>query len=118
MTRQDDHHKPARHSSGRHAGSHRLRMRLIAGALVLTGSLAAVLMLFDRKDLPPGVRDNPYITRLYCERDVAIRATTAMLGRGAPEAPADANADMKQLGYPKADRAKLETIISKDKPAE
>ncbi|TAL30316.1 MAG: hypothetical protein EPN97_12910 [Alphaproteobacteria bacterium] len=116
MTRHDEHHhKPAK----RHTGNRPLRRRLFAGAVVLVCALAAFVTLFDRKDLPAGVRDNPYIARIYCERDAAIRATTAMLGlHGAEEAPADANADMKQLGYPKDDRAKLETIIGKGKTPE
>lgn len=109
MTRQEHSHKPARHPAGRHA----LRRRLFAGAAVAVCGAAAFLALFDPQDLPASLRNNPYVTRVYCERDAAIRATTAMLGGGAAETPADANADMKQLGYPKDDRAKLETIISK-----
>jgi hypothetical protein len=115
MTRHDEHHRPAK----RHTRNHSWRRRLFAGAAVLVFSFAAFVTLSDRKDLPAKLRNNPYVTSIYCERDAAIRATTAMLGlQGAEEAPVDANADMKQLGYPKNDRAKLDTIISKGKPPE
>lgn len=117
MTRHDEHpHKPAKRPA---AGNHPWRTRLFAGAVVLACAIAAFVTLFDRKDLPPAVRDNAYIARVYRERDTVIESTSTMLDRrGAAETPVDANADMKQLGYPKDDRAKLETIISKGKPAE
>ncbi|MEZ0223877.1 MAG: hypothetical protein ACAH83_04935 [Alphaproteobacteria bacterium] len=124
MTRQEAHpQKPARnhsaHHSGHHAGKHPWRTRLIMGVVVLACGIAAGVTLFDRKDLPPAVRDNPYVAKVYRERDVAIEATSSLLDkRGGAEEPVDANADMKQQGYPKTDRAKLDTIISKGKPAE
>jgi hypothetical protein len=116
MTRQDEHHH---RTAKRHAGGRPWRWRLLAGVAVLVCVLAGFLALSDRKDLPPNLRNSPVVIGVYGERDAILRATTAMLGLpDAAEAPADANADMKQLGYPRNDRAKLDTIISKGKTPE
>jgi hypothetical protein len=108
-------HKEKKHAT-RHAGNRPGRTRLMVGLVVLSLAFIGFVTLFDRKDLPAGVRDNPYVAQVYHERDAALAATSALIERhAATEVPADANADMKQQGYPKEDRAKLDTII-KGKP--
>lgn len=91
-----------------------LRTRFLTWGLVALCAFGAFVTLFDRKDLPPMIRNNVYVAKVYHERDAAIAATGTILERRAEqkEAPADANAEMKQQGYDKQDRAKLDAIIT------
>ena len=119
MTRRSHHEehpqKPRRNAGGHHP----LRKRLFVGTLVLAVAVAGAVFMFDRKDLPAQLKDNAYVAKVYKERDAAIEATSALIDRHAkkPEAP-DANAEMKQQGYNKDDRAKLEAIINNGGKAE
>lgn len=96
-------------------GNHPLRTRIIAWTVVGIFGFVALTMLVDRRELPARLKDNAYVAKLYQERDAAIAATSAVIDRHEKKAedPADANADMKQQGYNKDDRAKLEAIITK-----
>ncbi len=111
MTRQEPNPRQKQQAAPK---PHPVRTRIFTWAVVGLCTLAAVITLFDRKDLPPAVRNNTYVAKVYHERDAAIAATSSVLGRhgaAAPEAP-DANADMKQQGYPKDDRTKLDSLIT------
>ena len=94
-------------------GHHSFRIRLVAWTAVGILGFVALTMLVDRKDLPARLKDNAYVAKVYHERDAAIEATSALIDRHEKPAEApDANADMKQQGYNKDDRAKLEAIIT------
>ena len=110
--RHEDDQPPRRRRQA--AGGHRLRNRLLGGALVLALGFAGVVLMFDRQNLPAKLKDNAYVAKVYKERDAAVAATDAIIDahRKAPETPPDANAEMKQQGYKKDDRAKLEAIIT------
>lgn len=112
MTRSTPEHPPKKkHATGH---KHPLRKRLIVLSFVLVLALAGFVTMFDRKDLPGHLKDNAYVAKLYNERDAAVAATSALIDRHEKKAeePADANADMKQQGYNKDDRKKLEAIIT------
>jgi hypothetical protein len=102
-------HKPKRDLSGNRPW----RTRLVAWAVVAVVAVGGFTLVFDRKDLPARIKDNAYVAKLYHERDTVITTTEEVIGRHEkkPEAP-DANADMKQQGYNKDDRSKLNNIIT------
>ena len=109
MTRAPKDHPPKKAP----AASRPLHKRLVAWGVMAALGVTGFILMSDRKDLPARVKDNAYVTKLYHERDEAVSATSSLIGRPEkpPEAP-DANADMKQQGYNKDDRAKLEAIIT------
>jgi hypothetical protein len=106
------HEHPPKHKRSL-SGNRPLRTRLLAWTVVAVLVFASFVIVFDRKDLPGQVRDNAYVAKIYKERDAAITATSAMLDRHMKkDEPADANAEMKQQGYNKDDRAGLNAIIT------
>ncbi len=101
--------RTAKKHSPKHAQGHSpWRIRLFV--LVVTGlcAIAAFPVMFDRNALPESVRDNRAVTKLYETRDRVMLVASRVI-HGVPATPEEA----KQQGYPKDDRKKLETIISK-----
>ncbi len=93
-----------KHSQGHSPWRIRLFVILVTGLC----AAAAFPVMFDRNALPEAVRDNKAVVKLYDARD-RVTLIASRIIHGVPVTPEEA----KQQGYPKDDRKKLESIISK-----
>lgn len=100
---------PKRAAKHNTTGNRPLKTRVFVIAVVLCCGVAATVSLFDRKELPATLRDNPYVAGAYKLRDRALQKGGEWMNRN--ETVADEG--KKQQGYPSEDREKLEKIINK-----
>lgn len=103
----------ARHHSAHHAPASQgrpLKTKVFVLAVVLVCGGAMAISLFERKELPQGLRDSKLVTAAYEARDRAIQKGEEWM-HPADNKPQDA--ESKQVGYEKDDRKKLEALISK-----
>lgn len=104
MNRKHHQHHASPQASGRP-----LRTRVFVLAVLLVCGGAATISLFEQKELPQALRDNPAVESAYKFRDRVIAKGEAWMQDDKKEEEADA----KQHGYNKDDRKKLDALISK-----
>ncbi len=77
--------------------------KIILLFLVLVAAVSAFFVFVSRDKLPGALRDNAVIAKTYKFKD-------ALLSSPGDAAPVDP--EKKQLGYPKDDRKKLDSLIT------
>lgn len=108
MTRSRDNDAP-KEKKGQ--GESWISYRLFLAFLGCTVALASAVTLIDRQELPETLRESAPVAAVYDTRDRAILAGREYLLRDMAVKPE--SSEVKQQGYPKKDRKKLEEIISK-----